>query len=116
MASVHISAREKRTDTNCSMPNGEIDGEQHYSVWIGAKTEHALQFVEHYINEGWEYVSILGVTPVQSTNRRGDEPTLAGPSRADRVFNPAVEAPHAEVDRLLLGSEYHSNRAIIIHG
>jgi hypothetical protein len=98
------------------MPNGEIDGKQHYSVWIGAKTEHALQFVEHYINEGWEYVSILGVTPVQSTNRGGDEPTLAGPSRADRVFNPAVEAPHAEVDRLLLGSKYHSNRAIIIHG
>ena len=49
MVSVHNSAREKRTDTNCSMPNGEIDGKQHYSVWIGAKTEHALQFVEHYI-------------------------------------------------------------------
>ena len=43
------------------MPNGEIDGKQHYSVWIGAKTEHALQFVEHSINEGWEYVSILCV-------------------------------------------------------
>jgi hypothetical protein len=47
MVSVHISAREKRTDTNCSMPNGEIDGKQHYSVWIGTKTEHALQFAEH---------------------------------------------------------------------
>jgi hypothetical protein len=40
------------------MPNGEIDGKQRYSVWIGAKTEHPVWFVKPYINKGWEYVSI----------------------------------------------------------
>ena len=89
-------AREMRTETNCSMPNGEIDGKQRYSVWIGAKTEPALQFVEHSINEGWEYVSILCVH--QFSQRIAVEMNrTCGPSRADRVSNPAVEAPHAEV-------------------
>ena len=41
-----------------TMPNGEIDGEEGYSVWIGAKTEHPLGFLKPYIDEGWEYVAV----------------------------------------------------------
>ena len=39
-------------------PNGEINGEQGYSVWIGAKTEHPLRFLKPYIDKGWEYVAV----------------------------------------------------------
>jgi hypothetical protein len=28
------------------------------SVWIGAKTEHPLQFLKPYVNDDWEYVAI----------------------------------------------------------
>ncbi len=41
-----------------TMPNGEIKGEQGYSVWIGAKIEHPLRFLKPYINQGWEYVAV----------------------------------------------------------
>ncbi len=41
-----------------TMPNGEINGEQGYSVWIGAKTEHPLQFLKPFIDKGWEYVAV----------------------------------------------------------
>jgi hypothetical protein len=41
-----------------AMSNVEIDGEQVYSVWIGAKTEHPLQFLKPYIDKSWEYVSV----------------------------------------------------------
>ena len=41
-----------------TMPNGLINGDQGYSVWIGAKTEHPLQFLEPYIDKGWEYVAV----------------------------------------------------------
>lgn len=41
-----------------SMRNCVIDGEQGYSVWIGAKTEHPLQFLKDIIDDGWEYVAV----------------------------------------------------------
>lgn len=41
-----------------TMPNGEMGGRRGYSVWIGAKTEHPLQFLKPYIDEGWEYVAV----------------------------------------------------------
>jgi len=41
-----------------TMPNGEINGEQGYSAWIGAKTEHPLRFLTPYIDKGWEYVAL----------------------------------------------------------
>jgi hypothetical protein len=28
------------------------------SAWIGAKTEHPLQFLKPYVNDDWEYVAI----------------------------------------------------------
>jgi hypothetical protein len=28
------------------------------SVWIGAKTEHPLQFLKPYVNDDWDYVAI----------------------------------------------------------
>ena len=37
-----------------TMPNCEIKGEQGYSVWIGAKTEHPIQFLKPYIDKGSE--------------------------------------------------------------
>jgi hypothetical protein len=39
-------------------PNGEIGGEQGYSVWIGAKTEHPLRFLKPFIDQGWEHVAV----------------------------------------------------------
>ena len=41
-----------------TMPNGEIDGKQGYSVWVGAKTERPLQFLKPYIDKDWEYVAV----------------------------------------------------------
>jgi hypothetical protein len=41
-----------------AMGKFEIGGEQGYSVWIGAKTEHPLRFLKRYIDEGWEYVAV----------------------------------------------------------
>jgi hypothetical protein len=40
-----------------TMPNGEIGGERGFSIWIGAKTEHPLQFLRPYIDDRWEYTS-----------------------------------------------------------
>ena len=40
------------------MPNGEIDDKPGYSVWIGAKTEHPVQFVRQFIDSRWEHVAI----------------------------------------------------------
>lgn len=40
-----------------TMPNGEIDGKQGYSVWIGAKTEYPLQFLKPFIDKKWECVA-----------------------------------------------------------
>jgi hypothetical protein len=40
------------------MPNCEIDGTQGYSIWIGAKTEHPLQFLKSIIDDGWEHVAV----------------------------------------------------------
>lgn len=41
-----------------SMDNGTFDGNKGYSVWIGAKTEHPLQFLKPYLDDSWEYVSV----------------------------------------------------------
>ena len=41
-----------------SMPNGEIHGKRGYSVWVGAKTEHPLQFLKPYLEKGWECVAL----------------------------------------------------------
>ncbi|SRR5579883_1603182 len=41
-----------------TMTNGQMDGKQGYSVWIGAKTEHPLQFLKPFIDDRWEYVAI----------------------------------------------------------
>ncbi len=41
-----------------TMPNGEIKGEQGYSVWIGAKIEHPLRFLKPFIDKKWEYVAV----------------------------------------------------------
>jgi hypothetical protein len=41
-----------------TMPNGKINGEQGYSVWIGAKTEQPLGFLKPHIDKGWEYVAV----------------------------------------------------------
>jgi len=38
-----------------TMDYGELSGERGYSVWIGAKTEHPLQFLKPFIDERWEY-------------------------------------------------------------
>jgi hypothetical protein len=38
--------------------NGEFDGKRGYSLWIGAKTEHPLQFLKPFIDDDWEYVAI----------------------------------------------------------
>jgi hypothetical protein len=38
--------------------NIEIDGKAGYSIWIGAKTDHPLQFLKSFIDEGWEYVAV----------------------------------------------------------
>ena len=38
--------------------NGEAAGEKGMSVWIGAETEHPLQFLRTYLDKGWEYVSV----------------------------------------------------------
>jgi hypothetical protein len=34
--------------------NGESDGERWCSVWIGTKTEHPLQFLRPYVDDGWD--------------------------------------------------------------
>jgi hypothetical protein len=31
---------------------------RHYSVWVGAKTEHPLQFLKPFLDDKWEYVAI----------------------------------------------------------
>jgi hypothetical protein len=41
-----------------TMPNGEIDGEQGYSVCVGAQTEHPLHFLKPFIDKDWEYVAV----------------------------------------------------------
>ena len=41
-----------------AMDNGESEGKQGYSVWLGAKTEHPLQFLKPYVDEAWEYVAL----------------------------------------------------------
>jgi hypothetical protein len=39
-------------------PNGEdAKGVSGFSVCIGAKTEHPLQFLKPYLDESWEYVA-----------------------------------------------------------
>jgi hypothetical protein len=38
--------------------NDVVDGQWEYSVWIGAKTEHPLQFLRHHIDERWDIVTI----------------------------------------------------------
>jgi hypothetical protein len=42
----------------CAAVNGEAKGKKYYSVWIGAKTEHPLQFLRPLLDESWGYVSI----------------------------------------------------------
>ena len=41
-----------------TMPNREFNGKQGYSVWIGAKTEQRILFLEPYIDKDWEYVAV----------------------------------------------------------
>jgi hypothetical protein len=41
-----------------SMANGDIDGKNGYSVWIGAKTQEPLLFLKPYLDEGWENVAV----------------------------------------------------------
>jgi hypothetical protein len=37
---------------------GEFKGRRAYSVWIGAKTEHPLQFLKPHLDDSWEYVAV----------------------------------------------------------
>jgi hypothetical protein len=41
-----------------TMPNGEINDKQGYSIGIGAETEHPLQFLKPFTDERWEYVAV----------------------------------------------------------
>jgi hypothetical protein len=38
--------------------NDVVDGQWHYSVSIGAKTEQPLQFLRLYLDDRWESVEI----------------------------------------------------------
>jgi len=40
-----------------SMTN-TIRGEKGYSVWVGAKTEHPLQFLKPYLDKSWEWAAV----------------------------------------------------------
>jgi hypothetical protein len=42
----------------CAAANGEVSGKKGYSVWIGAKTEHPLQFLKAYLDDRWEYIAV----------------------------------------------------------
>jgi hypothetical protein len=50
----------------CAAINGEMSGKKEreargkksYSVWVGAKTEHPLQFLKPFLNDKWEYISV----------------------------------------------------------
>jgi hypothetical protein len=42
----------------CATENGEINGKKGYSIHIGAKTEHPLQFLKPYLDDRWEYVAV----------------------------------------------------------
>jgi hypothetical protein len=42
----------------CATENGEVNGRQGYSIHIGAKTEHPLQFLKPYLDDRWEYVAV----------------------------------------------------------
>jgi hypothetical protein len=42
----------------CAAENGEEEGKKWYSVWIGAKTEHPLQFLKPLLDKSWDYVAI----------------------------------------------------------
>jgi hypothetical protein len=37
---------------------GECDGKRGYSVFVGAKTEHPLQFLKPYVDSSWDYVAL----------------------------------------------------------
>jgi hypothetical protein len=39
-------------------PDDIIDGKRYYSVKIGAKTEHPLQFLKPFLNDKWEHVAV----------------------------------------------------------
>jgi hypothetical protein len=41
-----------------TMQNYQVDWKWLYSAWIGAKTEHPLQFLKPYIDDSWGYVAI----------------------------------------------------------
>jgi hypothetical protein len=41
-----------------SMVNGGSEGDQCYSVWVGAKTEEPLQFLRPFLSKDWDYVAI----------------------------------------------------------
>jgi hypothetical protein len=42
----------------CAAENGEKEGKKWYSVSIGAKTEHPLQFLKPLLDKSWGLVSI----------------------------------------------------------
>jgi len=42
----------------CATENGEVNGKQGYSIHIGAKTDHPLQFLKPYLDDRWEYVAV----------------------------------------------------------
>jgi hypothetical protein len=42
----------------CAAVNGEDNGKKYYSVSIGAKTEHPLQFLKPLLDKSWEYVAL----------------------------------------------------------
>jgi len=42
----------------CAAENGQHEGKKWYSVWIGAKTEHPLQFIKPLLDKSWGLVSI----------------------------------------------------------
>src|SRR5690348_6424194 len=42
----------------CAAENGADKGKKYHSVWIGAKTEHPLQFLKPLLDESWEYVAV----------------------------------------------------------
>ena len=39
-------------------PNGEWDGEQGYSVWIGSQVREALAFMSDIVDDEWDYVEL----------------------------------------------------------
>jgi hypothetical protein len=41
----------------CAAESGTADDKKGYSVWIGAKTEHPIQFLRPHLDKAWRYIA-----------------------------------------------------------